>query len=122
MAKYVFNKNIKIVYDTTNFPSDTRNVLVRTYNDAVVDAAGVADPSQILVSYNGQRILRRTTEPVGTFARFYYELSMTNSSFTITVTANPSYTVPHYTGSPTVALQIDDNDVFLVDYTYTVTV
>lgn len=122
MAKYVFNKNIKLVYDTTNFPSDTRNALTRTFSDAVVDEDGVADPTQIMVSYNGQRILRRTTETKTTFARFYYELSMTNTSFTITVKANSSYTIPHYTGSPTVTLQIDDNDVFFVDYTYTVTV
>ncbi len=122
MAKYVFNKYVKIVYDVTHFPSDTRNALVRTFSDAVVDSSGVADPTQIIVSYNGQRILRRTSETEATFARFYYELSMTNSSFTITVKANPSYTIPHYTGSPSVALQIDDNDVFFVDYTYTVTV
>lgn len=120
MAQSVFNKCIAIKYDTTNYPADTRNVLVRTFADAVIDSAGVADPTQIFVSYNGQRILRRTTEDANTFARFYYEVSMTTSSFTISVIANTSYIIPQYTGSPTLSFTINDLDVFFVDYTHTV--
>ena len=122
MAKSVFNKFVTIKYDTTNFPADTRTILVRTFNDAVLDSAGVADPSQILVSYNGQRILRRTAEPVGTFARFYYELSMTLTSFTITVKANTAYIVPHYNNPTPMSFSIADEDMFFVDYTHTVEV
>jgi len=122
MATAVFNKYITVKYDTTNYPADTRNVLVRTFNDSVVTSANVPDPTQIFVSYNGQRINRRTSETAGTFSRFYYEITAhTTSSFTVNIFANSSYTLPGYTGGATLTFQIEDNDLFFIDYTHTVT-
>lgn len=123
MAKAIFNKYITVKYDTTNYPADTRNLLTRTFSDSVVDSVGSPDPSQIFVSYNGQRIQRRTSETVGTFARFYYELTAhTTNSFTVAIHANTSYTIPGYQGSPTQSFQIEDNDIFYIDYTHEVTI
>jgi hypothetical protein len=122
MATAVFNKYITVKYDTTNYPADTRNVLSRTFNDSVVDSTNVPDPTQIFVSYNGQRINRRIAEPTTTFSRFYYEItSHTTSSFTVNIYANSSYTLSGYVGGSTLALQIEDNDLFFIDYTHTVT-
>lgn len=123
MAKAVFNKYITIKYDTTAYPADTRAVLVRTFSDAVLDAAGNPDARQIFVSYNGQRILRRTTEPTSSFARFYYEItSHTTSAFTISVFANTSYENAGYVSSTPLTFEIQDTDLFFVDYTHQVTI
>lgn len=123
MAKAIFNKYITIKYDTTTFPADTRTVLVRTFTDAVLDEAGNPDASQIFVSYNGQRIQRRIAEPTTSFARFYYELtSHTTTAFTISVYANPAYENAGYTSSLPIAFEIQDNDLFFVDYTHQVTI
>ena len=123
MATAVFNKYIAVKYDTVNYPSDTRNLLVRTFNDSVVDSLGNPDPSQIFVSYNGQRLNRHTTETASTFARFYYEIvSQTNTSFTINFIANSNYINSGYSGATALSFQILDNDLFYVDYTHTVTI
>ena len=122
MAVSVFNKFITIKYDTVNYPADTTHILIRTFNDAVLDKDGVPDPTQIIVSFNGQHILRHTTETVATFARYYYELIMTETDFTISVIANSSYTIPHYLNPTPLILQIYPLDIFFVDYTYTVTI
>ena len=122
MATAVFNKYITVKYDTTNYPADTRNVLVRTFADSVVDSTNTPDPTQIFVSYNGQRINRRTTEPTSTFSRFYYEITAhTTSSFTVNIYANSSYTLSGYVGGSTLSFQIEDTDLFFIDYTHTVT-
>lgn len=123
MAKATFNKYVMIKYDTGPYPADTRTALTRTFTDAVVDEAGNPDPSQIFVSYNGQRIQRRIAQPVGSFARFYYELSShTSSSFTITVYANAAYVNSGYQSATPLVLEIQDNDLFFVDYTHQVTI
>lgn len=123
MAKATFNKYVMIKFDTGSYPADTRSVLTRTFTDAVVDAAGNPDPSQIFVSYNGQRIQRRIAEPIASFARFYYELTNhTNTSFTISVHANSAYTNSGYQSASPLTFEIQDNDLFFVDYTHQVTI
>lgn len=124
MATATFNKYIAIKYDTTNYPTDTRNLLSRTYTDKVVGTDGVTpDPTQIFVSYNGQRIQRRVAETAGTFARFYYEITAhTSTGFTVNIVANPTFTMSGYSGAPSVSLSIQDNDIFFLDFTHQVTI
>ena len=122
-TKATFNKYIAIKFDTTNYPSDTRYVLSRTFTDSVVDSTNTPDPTQIIVSYNGQRIQRRIAQTASTFSRFYYEITNhTTGGFTIVVHANSGYTNSGYSGNPSLVFQIMDNDIFFIDYTYQVTI
>lgn len=118
------NKFIGIKYDPVNYPSDTRSKISRTFADAVLDIAGTSfDETQIFVSYNGQRILQRHTETASTFSRFYYEItSATTEHFTIDIYANASYVIPGYSNPTPLTFQIEDTDIFFVDYTYCITV
>src|ERR1017187_5091028 len=93
---FVFEKSVSIKYDTINFPSDTSASLVRTFNDAVVDTSGNADPSQIAVFFNGAEIETTNT------AKYYYAVSFSGSpvsSFTVTVYANQAYSAPGYSST-----------------------
>lgn len=122
MATSVFSKLIMIKYDSINYPADTTNILIRTFNDTVLDKNGNPDPTQITVSFNGQKILLHTTEPTASFARYYYELIMTTTEFTISVIANSAYIIPGYLTPAPLDLHIYPSDVYFVDYTYTVTI
>lgn len=122
MATSVFSKLIMIKYDTINYPADTVHILTRTFNDAVIDENGNPDPTQITVSFNGQILLHHTTEPATSFARYYYELAMTTTSFTISVISNSAYIIPYYLTPTPLNLQIYPSDVYFVDYTHTVTI
>ncbi len=123
----IFEKTVAIKYDTTNFPSDTTATLVRPYTDLVVVAGNSTippltaafDPTQISVFYNGQEINTTTT------SKFYYSVAATSSGsnlsgFTLTIHANQSYTNPGYVGQSPYALSIGVNDLFFLNYTYTI--
>jgi len=118
MTTSVFKKSVVVNYNTTSFPADTIHTLVRTFNNSVIDSAGNPDASQILVYFNGQQIGTTTT------SKYFYSISFTGSpttSFTITLSANTSYTSPGYVSETPYAVVIGPNDLFFIDYTYTIT-
>ena len=69
------------------------------------------DVDSINVAYNGQLIRLRTSEPISTFSRYYYEVVLNNEpylstpeatnieefcSLTINIYANPTFIAPGY--------------------------
>lgn len=118
MAVAHSTKYIGIKYDVGY--GDTSTSLTRTYTDVIDDATKVA------VSYNGQRILKRTAENVSVannYFKYYYELTITGSDFTIVVKANPNYLpIGFDAGILPTAITIHPDDLFFVEYTYTFTI
>ena len=126
----IFEKTVAIKYDTVNYPSDTTATLVRAYTDLIVVPSNTDtppevkdfDPTQIAVFYNGQELGTTTT------SKYYYSVASAPTSpstgtltgFTITIHANPSYTSPGYVGQTAYALVISPNDLFFLNYTYTI--
>jgi len=126
-SPYIFEKTVSIKYDTVNFPSDTIATLIRPYSDLIVVSSNSTippltaafDPTQISVYYNGQEIGTTTT------SKFYYSVAATSSGsnlsgFTLTIYANSSFTSPGYVGQTPYALSIGPNDLFFLNYTYTI--
>lgn len=117
MATVQSTKYIGIKYDSG---IDSTTQMSRTYNNTIEDA------TKLSVSYNGQRIIQRISETVSTtnqFAKFYYELTIGPSSFTITVHSNPHYRRGELDVTQAEAsCNIHPDDLFYVEYTYTYTV
>lgn len=110
------SKYIGIKY---NPGTDSPYVLIRTFNDTIEDA------SKVGVSFNGQRILQRTTENVSvpnSFSKYYYELTINPSNFIVSIKTNVNYVPPDYISSTVSSYDIQPDDTFYVDYTYTFTV
>ena len=126
----VFEKTVAIKYDTINYPSDTSAVLVRSYTNLIVSSSNTDippqvkdfDASQISVFYNGQELGTSST------SKYYYSVSpapispstATLTGFTISIHANQSYSNPGYVGQTAYALLIGPNDLFFLNYTYTI--
>ena len=111
-AKYVSGTN-----PTNNaLASDTTSTLIRQYNDSVIDTTGAADPTQIAVFFNGQEIGTDTT------SKYFYSLSFLGTpptGFIVTLSANSAFIPPGYDIGTTVAACIGPEDIFYIDYTYT---
>ena len=107
-------KYVSVKYNTS---LDTPTSIERVFVGAV------SDPSLIGVSYNGQRINRRTTESVSSansFGKYFYELIMGSQSFILKVRANQFYRPVKYAiTEPVAAYTFSDTDVITVEYTYT---
>ena len=129
MATHTFRKSLPIKFVSGTNPtnssldSDTTSTIIRQYDNAVITSAGLFDPTQISLSYNGQQLDTSADAPT---AKFYYTVTQvpgsgTVTGFIITIVANPSYTAA-YTPATTISMTIGTNDIFFIDYTYTVTV
>ena len=130
MATYVFRKTIPIAYTAGPNPSngslasDTTSTIIRQYLDVVVDGSGNFDPTQFSLTYNGQQLDTSTDAPT---AKYYYSvvqypLSGTITGFTLTISANSSYTNAGYSSPTPLVMTIGVNDIFFLNYTHTVTV
>ena len=117
MATATSTKYIAIKY---NPATDSSTVLARTLQGSLADATKVS------VSYNGQRIIQRTTESVSipnNFAKFYYTLAIYATSFDITVNSNPHYRLSSLAvNQPEAIITIHPDDLFYVEYTYFYTI
>jgi len=126
----IFEKTVAVKYDIVNYPADTTAALVRPYTDLLVVSSNTDTPpqvkdfdaTQISVFYNGQELGTTTT------SKYFYSVTATPASpstatltgFTITIHANQSYTSPGYVGQTAYALLIGPNDLFFLNYTYTI--
>lgn len=118
MALVTFNKSISVKYDTITYPADTVHKLTRTFSDKVLASDETTfDPTQIFVSYNGQRIDDVATN------RYYYTLASVGApvtGFTVELCANAAFDNPDYTAPDPVDFTISESDIFYIDYTYQV--